>query len=94
MYKGRQGLDDDAWDKYEDAEKKSLEVLRRTTTCREVEALATQKCGKSAALVSPLVMGSFNILYRMRLEGGDPSSDLMVRLPLPFTSQFVDEKVV
>lgn len=52
------------------------------------------KCGKSATLVSPLVIGGLNIHYRIHLEGEESSSDLIVRLPWPHSTHFPSEKVL
>lgn len=68
--------------------------LRRKDTCRQVESLVKQKCGKPATLVSPLVIGGLNIHYRVYLEGEDDSSDVMARLPWPYAACFPGEKVV
>ncbi|RDL41670.1 uncharacterized protein BP5553_01649 [Venustampulla echinocandica] len=94
MYKDRQNFDDVAWDKNDDAEEESQMRLWRKDTCRQVEALVTRKCGKPATLVSPLVIGGFNIHYRIHLEGEDSSSDVMVRLPWPYSARFPGEKVL
>ncbi|KAL2752450.1 hypothetical protein ACRALDRAFT_2061008 [Sodiomyces alcalophilus JCM 7366] len=66
--------------------------LRLKTTCRKVEELAEEKSGRSATLISPLIFGGFNILYRIRLEGTSP--DIMVRLPCPSLVQFPQEKTI
>jgi len=63
--------------------------VRLRSTCRQVEHLAEQKFEKAATLVSPLFVGGFNILYRIRLEG--VSSDVIVRLPAPSLIQFPEE---
>ncbi|KAN0098887.1 hypothetical protein V8E51_014550 [Hyaloscypha variabilis] len=94
MYKDRQNFDNVAWDKHDDAEEESQMRLRRKDICRQVEGLVRQKRGKSATLVSPLVIGGLNIHYRIHLEGEGPSSDLMVRLPWPHAAYFPGEKVV
>ncbi|CZS96554.1 uncharacterized protein RAG0_05830 [Rhynchosporium agropyri] len=94
MYKDRQHFDNVAWDKNDDAEEESQMRLRRKDTCRQVESLVEQRCGKPATLVSPLVIGGLNIHYRIRIEGEDSSSDVMVRLPWPSASCFPGEKVV
>ena len=94
MYKDRQNFDNAAWDKNDDAEEESQLRLRRKNTCEQVEGLVRQKCGKSATLVSPLVIGGLNIHYRVHLEGEDSSSDVMVRLPWPYAACFPGEKVI
>lgn len=93
MYK-RQNFDNVAWDKNDEAEEESQMRLRRKDTCRQVESLVKQKCGKPASLVSPLVIGGLNIHYRIHLEGEDSSYDVMVRLPWPSAACFPDETFV
>ena len=88
MYKDRQNFDSVAWDKNDDAEEESQMRLRRKDICRQVEGLVKQKFSKPATLVSPLVIGSLNIHYRIHFEGEDSSSDVMVRLPWPSAACF------
>jgi hypothetical protein len=68
--------------------------LWRKDTCRQVEDLAKQICGKPATLVSPLLIGGLNIHYSIHLEGEDLSSEVIVRLPWPYTACFPGEKVI
>ncbi|KAH8595133.1 phosphotransferase [Bisporella sp. PMI_857] len=90
MYNGQEELDNLVWDKNDEASDESQKQMRLTTTCRQVEHLAEQKFGKPATLVSPLIIGGFNILYRIHLKGVSP--DIIVRLPCPSLVQFPDEK--
>jgi len=90
MYDGQEELDNLVWDKNDEDSEESQKRMRLKTTCRQVEHLAEQKFGRPATLVSPLIMGGFNILYRIHLEGVSP--DIIVRLPCPSLVQFPDEK--
>lgn len=92
MYDQQEEPDNLVWDKNDEDWDKSLKQMRLKTTCREVERLVAQKFGKQATLLSPLIVGGFNILYRIRLEGS--SADVMVRLPGPSLVQFPDEKTI
>jgi hypothetical protein len=92
VYDGQEELDNLVWDKNDEDSDRSVKEMRLTTKCRSVERLAEQKFGKTATLVSPLVMGGFNVLYRIWLE--DVSPDVMVRLPGPNLIQFPDEKTM
>ena len=94
MYDGQEELDNLVWDKNDEDSDKSLKQMRLKTTCREVERLAKQWCGAPATLVSPLVVGGFNILYRVHLDGVPPRLDVMVRLPCPNLVQFPVEKTL
>jgi len=93
MYTHRQDLDNLAWDKNDADEEEAQKQLRRTSTCRPVEAFVQKNCNKPAVLVTPILFGGLNIHYRMRLEG-DPDSDIIVRLPWPSCSQFPGEKLL
>ncbi|KFG79289.1 hypothetical protein MANI_011679 [Metarhizium anisopliae] len=90
MYDGQEELDNLVWDKNEEDSDAAVKQLRLKDTCRKVEALAEEKFGASAALISPLILGGFNILYRIRLPQVTP--DIMIRLPCPSLVQFPDEK--
>ncbi|RDL40596.1 Phosphotransferase [Venustampulla echinocandica] len=90
MYSGQEELDNLVWDKNDEDSDKSQKQMRLKTICRQVERLAKQKFRKPATLVSPLIIGGFNILYRLHLEGVTP--DIIVRLPCPSLVQFPDEK--
>ncbi|RFU32457.1 hypothetical protein B7463_g3888, partial [Scytalidium lignicola] len=92
MYDGQEELDSLVWDKNDEDSDKAQKQMRLKITCRKVEDLAREKFGKPATLISPLVMGGFNILYRIRLEGISP--DIMIRLPCPSLVQFPAEKIV
>jgi hypothetical protein len=94
MYDEQEELDNLVWDKNDKDSDKSLKHMRLKTTCREVERLAQQRFKTRAALVSPLIVGGFNILYRVHLEGVPPRPDVMVRLPCPSLVQFPDEKTL
>ncbi|KAI5854506.1 phosphotransferase [Durotheca rogersii] len=92
MYESQEELDNLVWDKNDEDSDKAQKEMRLKTTCRKVEELVEEKFGKSATLISPLIFGGFNILYRIRLEGTSP--DIMVRLPCPSLVQFPDEKTI
>ncbi|KAM0429770.1 hypothetical protein ACHAPT_006376 [Fusarium lateritium] len=90
MYDGQEELDNLVWDKNDEDSDEAQKQLRLKTTCRKVEKLVEEKFGKPTTLISPLIFGGFNILYRIRLEGISP--DVMVRLPCPSLVQFPAEK--
>ncbi|RFU32577.1 hypothetical protein B7463_g3765, partial [Scytalidium lignicola] len=92
MDKDRQDFDNVAWDRNDRAWEESQKQLRLTSTCNLVESLVKQKFGKCATLISPLIIGGYNILYRIRLEG--VSADVMIRVPCPNLAQFPDEKTL
>lgn len=86
MYDGQEELDNLAWDKNDEDSEKALKQMRHKSVCRNVEGLSEAKFGKPATLITPLVAGGFNMLYRIRIE--EISPDIMVRLPCPSLVQF------
>lgn len=90
MYGGQEELDNLVWDKNDEDSDKALLDMRHKSLCRRIEEWSEVKFGKPAKLISPLVGGGFNMLYRIRLE--DTSPDIMVRLPCPSLIQFPGEK--
>ena len=65
MYNGQERLDDVVWDKNDEAAEEGLKSLRLKTKCRRVEELASAKFGVEATLVPPIMVGGFNVLYRV-----------------------------
>ncbi|KAK4034488.1 phosphotransferase [Parachaetomium inaequale] len=94
MYDGQEELDNLVWDKNDEDADKSLKKMRLKTTCREVERLAAQRFRTRATLVSLLIVGGFNILYRVHLAEDPPRPDVMVRLPCPSLVQFPGVKTL
>lgn len=92
MYVRRQNLDELAWDQNDAAEEESQKRMVKASTCCQVEALVTDKCGRPARLVS-VITGGLNIHYRLRFQGEEPSSDVLVRVPWPSTVRFPSEKI-
>ncbi|KAI0528490.1 phosphotransferase [Xylaria digitata] len=92
MYDGQEELDNLVWDKNDEDSEKSQKEMQLKSRCRLVERLAMEKFGRTATLVSPLIMGGFHMLYRIHLE--EVSPDIMVRLPCPDLVQFPDEKII
>lgn len=92
MYDGQEELDNLVWDKNDEDSGEAQNQMRLKTTCRKVEQVAEEKFGKPATLISPLIFGGFNILYRIRLK--ETSPDVMVRLPCPSLVPFPSEKTV
>ncbi|KAF7534110.1 hypothetical protein G7Z17_g13411 [Cylindrodendrum hubeiense] len=92
MYDDQEDLDNHVWDKNDVASEEGMKVMRRTATCRKVEELVEEKFRRPATLVTPLIFGGFNVLYRIHVEGISP--DVVVRLPCPSLVQFPNEKIV
>ncbi|KAI7766691.1 hypothetical protein LZL87_004991 [Fusarium oxysporum] len=82
MYDGQEEHDNLVWDKNDEDFETAQQQLRLKTFCRKVEGFVQQKFGKPATLISPLIIGGFNILYRVQVE--DMSPDVMFILDPPW----------
>lgn len=89
----RADFDNLAWDTNDVAWEASQAYFRRVSTVRKLEALVTQLLDRPASWVSPMRIGGYNNLYRMRLEG-PKDDDVMIRLPQPSICQFPCEKTL
>ncbi|TVY90417.1 hypothetical protein LAWI1_G007253 [Lachnellula willkommii] len=92
MGDARAQLDNLAWDKNDEASEISQQRLRRRDTCELAASLAGQKFGRKATFGPPLIIGGYNILYKVQVEG--MASDIYVRLPCPDWVQFPIEKTL
>jgi hypothetical protein len=92
MFLDQEELDELVWDKSNDDLEKALVKMRLKTTCLQVEKLVQQKftTDRAANLVSPIIIGGFNVLYRIHLEGSLP--DVIVRRPCANLFKFPQEK--
>lgn len=84
-------LDSDnlAWDLADELWESAIKHVKLTTTCRKIEAFASRVFPKPATLVPPLVIGGFNVLYPLRIDGLPP---ILVRQPCPNQAVFPEEK--
>ncbi|TVY81301.1 hypothetical protein LSUE1_G005200 [Lachnellula suecica] len=92
MGDARAQLDILAWDKNDEASEVSQKRLRRRDTCELAASLAAQKFGRNATFEPPLIIGGYNILYKIRIDGMD--LPVYVRLPCPDWVQFPVEKTL
>lgn len=90
MMAARQDSDNLAWDRSDELWEEALRQVRLSSQCRKVESFAGRISGKPATLVPPLIIGGFNVLYPIRLEGS--SAPVLVRLPCPNQAIFPEEK--
>ncbi|KAF5645457.1 kinase-like domain protein [Fusarium sp. NRRL 52700] len=86
FYDGQEELDNLVWDKNDENSEAAQNQLRLKTFCRQVEEFVQHRFGKPTTLISPLIFGGFNVLYRVQVE--EMSPDVMVRLPCPSLVQF------
>ncbi|KAI9808728.1 MAG: hypothetical protein M1825_003880 [Sarcosagium campestre] len=64
--------------------------LRQRSAIDLVEALATEKLDSPSTWITPMNIGGYNIVYRVRVKGF--SSDVVVRRPIPCYAKFIEEK--
>jgi hypothetical protein len=88
----RQDSDNLAWDRSDELWEEAMNQVRLSSTCRKIESPAERIFGKRATLVTPLIIGGFNVLYPIRIKGfSDP---VLVRLPCPNQAVFPVEKTL
>lgn len=92
MEETRCNFDNLVWDRNDEAWEESQKQLRLKASCRIVEFIVEQKFGKRTSLISPLIMGGYNILYRLRLQ--DSPANVLLRVPCPNLAQFPIEKTL
>lgn len=90
MMAAREDSDNLAWDRSDELWEEALRQVRLSSQCRKIESFAERICGESTTLVTPLIIGGFNVLYPIRLE--DSSAPVLVRLPCPNQAVFPEEK--
>ncbi|KAF9772833.1 hypothetical protein IL306_009432 [Fusarium sp. DS 682] len=69
-----------------------MKAVRSSLACRKIESFAEKTFAKRATLVPPLIIGGFNVLYPIRVEG--LSNMVLVRLPCPNQAVFPEEKTL
>ncbi|KAG4443929.1 hypothetical protein IFR05_000569 [Cadophora sp. M221] len=88
----RQDFDELAWDKIDEEWEEAQKALSKKSLCRRLELLVAEKFGKPATWITPMIIGGFNNLYRIRIE--DFSPDVLVRRPSVSQAQFAEEKTL
>ncbi len=90
MEDAREYFDNLVWDKNDEEWEETPLELRQRSTIRLVEALATEKFGCPSTWITPMNIGGYNIVYRLRVKGF--CSDVIVRRPIPCWAQSPEEK--
>jgi hypothetical protein len=86
----REDFDNLVWDKNDEEWEKVQPELRQRSAIRLVEALATEKFDCPSIWITPMNIGGYNIVYRLRVKCF--SFDVIVRRPIPCYAQFPEEK--
>ncbi|KAG5664368.1 hypothetical protein KAF25_008102 [Fusarium avenaceum] len=90
--RARQESDNLAWDRSDELWEQAVKQVRLSSTCRKIEAFAKRKLGESATLVTPIIIGGFNVLYTIQSESS--SGNVLIRLPCPDQAVFPTEKTL
>jgi len=96
MGPAKQFFDDVAYERSDVGWEKTERRFRRVGTCEDLKAFVEKYFPKPCKLGKGLVQGSYNIIYRMHLEGGDGKAgeEVIVRVPCPGIVKFPDEKTM
>ncbi|KAL2066298.1 hypothetical protein VTL71DRAFT_2369 [Oculimacula yallundae] len=92
MDNARQDFDELAWDKNDEEWEEAKKALSKKSLCRRLEVLVAEHFGKPATWITPMIIGGFNNLYRIRVE--DFSPDVLVRRPSISQAQLPEEKTL
>lgn len=92
FYDGQEELDNLVWDKNDEDTEAAQKQLRLTTFCQQVEDFVQEKFSKPAKHIAPIIVGGFNVIYRVEVEGMSP--DVMLRVPCPSLVPFPGEKTI
>ncbi|TVY85691.1 hypothetical protein LAWI1_G008844 [Lachnellula willkommii] len=87
----RQDFDELAWDKNDSEWEEAQKALSKKSMCRRLEQLVAERFGKPATWISPMIIGGFNNLYRIRIED---VCDVLVRRPSVSQAQLPEEKTL
>ncbi|TVY38041.1 hypothetical protein LSUB1_G005273 [Lachnellula subtilissima] len=87
----RQDFDELVWDKNDEKWEEVQKALSKKSMCRRLELLVTEKFGKPATWITPMILGGFNNLYRIRIED---AFDVLVRRPSVSQAQLPEEKTL
>ncbi|CAG8961750.1 hypothetical protein HYFRA_00006293 [Hymenoscyphus fraxineus] len=88
----REDLDNLAWDKNDEAWEVSQARLLKISTSKTAASIAAAKFDNEVTFSPPVLLGGFNILFKIEVEG--MASDVFMRLPCPDVSQFPSEKTL
>jgi hypothetical protein len=88
----RQDSDGLAWDRSDELWEAAIKQVRLSSVCRKIESFAEKIFEKPATLVTPLIIGGFNVLYPIHAEG--LSNGVLVRVPCPNQAVFPKEKTL
>jgi hypothetical protein len=88
----RQDSDNLAWDRSDELWEEAIKHVKLTSTCGKVKSFAEKMFEKPATLITPLIIGGFNVLYPIKIEGFP--ANVLVRQPCPNQAIFPEEKTL
>ncbi|KAJ0164983.1 hypothetical protein CTA2_12687 [Colletotrichum tanaceti] len=88
----RQDSDNLAWDRSDELWDEAVKQVRLSPYCRKIESFAEGILGVPAKLKTPLIIGGFNVLYPIQIQGS--SCGFLVCQPLPNQAVFPKEKTL
>ncbi|KAG7285886.1 hypothetical protein NEMBOFW57_008180 [Staphylotrichum longicolle] len=86
----RQDSDNLAWDQSDELWEKTMKQVRLSSVCRKIEAFAEKIFANPGPMITPLIIGGFNVLYPFRVEG----RNVLIRMPCPNQALFPEEKTL
>ncbi|KAK0103317.1 hypothetical protein ONS95_005347 [Cadophora gregata] len=88
----RQDSDNLAWDRSDELWEEATKQVRLSSACQKIEHFAAKLFGKTAIFISPMLIGGFNVLYPIQIEG--LTEKVLVRIPCPSQVLFPEEKSI
>jgi hypothetical protein len=90
----RQDSDNLAWDRSDELWEETRNRIRLKSTARKIVALAERMFRVPVVFVPPLLVGGFNVLYPVLVEGSAAPFRVLVRLPCRTEALFHEEKTL
>ncbi|KAI6771691.1 unnamed protein product [Fusarium graminearum] len=88
----RQDSDKLAWDWIDALWEEAVKHVQLSSICRKIESFVKRTFGQTATLLLPMVIGGFNVLYPIKIEGR--SGNVLVRMPCLNQAVFPVEKTL
>ncbi|KAK6714630.1 hypothetical protein SNK04_005564 [Fusarium graminearum] len=88
----RQDSDNLAWDWSDALWEEAVKQVQLSSICRKIESFVKRTFGQTATLLLPMVIGGFNVLYPIKIEGR--SGNVLVRMPCLNQAVFPVEKTL
>ncbi|KAG7289142.1 hypothetical protein NEMBOFW57_005505 [Staphylotrichum longicolle] len=88
----RQDSDDVAWERSDEVWDEDMRRAQRNSVGHKIEAFAGNMFGSPATVVDPIILGGFNALYPVRIQGR--SDAVLVRCPLSHRPLFPEEQTL